>query len=144
MVARPVCGKIGSDIQSIIFLKLRKENLWPVDIWSDYGFLGPSEDDIFDMIEFFYDYVSKPIDLQYHNYNDCGMHYSSFDQKVGRVEFSKEINTILKDYKDGFEITNDAAMTHQFLAPWSVSQRNCKLTLQGCHVWAHSQKVGRI
>ena len=49
-------GLLGTDLQAEFLLALRKPNLWPVqstiDAWT--------EDDLFDVIEYLYDHVSKP------------------------------------------------------------------------------------
>lgn len=48
-------GELGGDIEAMIFVNLRKENLYPVyKNLPDY-----SENDLFDMIEVLYDHCSK-------------------------------------------------------------------------------------
>jgi hypothetical protein len=99
--AGDVDGILGSNVEARIFRSLKKENLWPIlENYKDY-----SEDDVFDMIEFLYDHVSKPIDGTFHSYNQCGWHYESFNRISGRNEFRQEVNTILEDYSDGFILT---------------------------------------
>lgn len=99
--AGDVAGTLGSDIESQMLIRLRKPNLWPIlDRASLY-----SEDDIFDVIEFLYDFVSKPIDGWFHQYNGCGWHYEKFDQVAGQKEFCAEINRLVRDYKDGYELS---------------------------------------
>lgn len=99
--AGDVDGILGSNVEARIFRSLKKENLWPIlENYKDY-----SEDDVFDMIEFLYDHVSKPIDGTYHSYNQCGWHYESFNRISGRNEFRQEVNTIIEDYSDGFILT---------------------------------------
>jgi hypothetical protein len=101
--AGKVSGTLGYDIEAQMLRKLRKANLWPIwDKCLDY-----SEDDLFDIIEFLYDYVSKPIDGYYHSFNDCGWHYQQFNRDAGREEFRFEINSILRDYGDGYELSNE-------------------------------------
>jgi hypothetical protein len=101
--AGEVPGKLGRDIEAQMFRKLRKPNLWPIqDKCLEY-----SEEDLFDVIEFLYDYVSRPVDGYYHDYGDCGWHYKIFDQESGRQEFRAEINEILCDYKDGYELSGE-------------------------------------
>lgn len=52
-----VNGELGGNIDSLIFLYLKKENLWPIhEKLESY-----SEDDLFDMIEFLHDHCSKPL-----------------------------------------------------------------------------------
>jgi len=102
--AGDVPGKLGDDIEAQILRNLRKTNLWPIqDKCSDY-----SEDDLFDVIELLYDWISRPVpqDGDYHSWNQCGWHYSVFDQQAGREEFRQEINEILRDYGSGFELSS--------------------------------------
>lgn len=89
-----VPGTVGADIDGYLFRKLRKENLWPIqNRYTEY-----TEDDLFDIIELLYDHVSKPVDGWYHPYNDCGMHWKTFDRESGQNEFILEINNLLADY----------------------------------------------
>lgn len=93
-------GKLGSNVSAKIFLILRKENLWSIyDKCLDY-----SEEDLFDIIEFIYDYISKPIDGSYHQYDDS-WHYNKFKKELGQQEFKERINEVLRDYKDGYELS---------------------------------------
>jgi hypothetical protein len=98
-----VAGTLGFNIGAMVLRKLRKDNLWTIDArWGQY-----SEEDLFDVIEFLFDYISKPIDGYYHDFNDCGMHYSKFEKQSGQNEYRNEINELLKDYGDGYEISSD-------------------------------------
>lgn len=96
-------GIVGSDIRLYFYKKLKKRNLWPIDqeIAQNYN-----EADIFDVIELLYDVVSKPLDGQYHSWNDCGWHYSTFDKESGQQEFQAEINELLEEYSNGFELSD--------------------------------------
>jgi hypothetical protein len=101
--AGDVPGTLGSDIEAQMLRKLRKPNLWPIhDRYSQY-----SEDDLFDTIEFLYDYVSKPIDGYYHSFSGCGWHYDTFNKDSGRLEYRAEINELLRDYKEGYELSTN-------------------------------------
>jgi hypothetical protein len=98
-----VHGKLGANIPGKVTLHIRKDNLWPIgDKCGEY-----SEDDVFDMIEFLYEHISKPLEGRYHSYGGCGYHYSSFDRDTGRSEFRAAINAFLRDYSDGFELSLD-------------------------------------
>jgi hypothetical protein len=99
--AGEIPGLVGSDIELYFFKKLRKPDIWPIyDKYKNYG-----EDDIFDVIELLYDLISKPLDGNYHSWNDCGWHYDTFNKEEGRKEFRYEINDFLKDYQDGWELS---------------------------------------
>ena len=101
--AGDVPGKLGSDIEAYILRKLRKTGLWPITAnCEDY-----KEEDLFDIIEFLFDQVSKPRTTggYYHSYGDCGWHYKYFDKKSGQDEFRAEINQLLLDYGSGYELS---------------------------------------
>ena len=96
-------GKLGQDIEAKIFRALKKDNLYPFED----KFLGYSEDDLFDVIEFLFDNVSKPINGEYHGWNYCGMHWKEFDKKEGEIVFRNSINEILIDYSDSFQLNQN-------------------------------------
>lgn len=95
-------GSVG-DVALYSFRKLRRKDLFP--IWSRKDDLA--EDEIFDLIEFLYDHVSQPVPSSgnYHSWNQCGYHYSEFIQGTAQEEFRAEINDLLRDYGDGFELS---------------------------------------
>jgi len=98
-----VPGELGSDINSMVFIHLKKDNLYPIE----KNIETYVEDDLFDMLEFLFDHCSKPIDGYFHNYMNCGYHYEEFNDRDGQLHFRSQINPILKDYKNGFEISID-------------------------------------
>jgi hypothetical protein len=101
--AGPIPGKLGEDIEGEIILQVRKSNLWPIgQKIQDY-----TEDDLFDIIEFLYEYISKPVERQYHSWNECGWHCHTFDGRAGREEFREKANRILREYSDGYELSED-------------------------------------
>jgi hypothetical protein len=84
-----------------ILLAIRKRDLWPIRLHSgEY-----SEDDLFDMIEFLFQYVSKPILGDYHSWNNCGWHWSKFDSSEGRIEYCEKVNVVLGHYEHAFELS---------------------------------------
>lgn len=105
--AGKVEGKLGSDIEGFMVRKLRKSGLWPIEFKLRNDLY--SEDDLFDIVEFLYDYVSMPIETEgsYHSYNGCGWHYNEFDAEIGRREFRTEVNELLRDYASGYELSED-------------------------------------
>ena len=97
-----VSGILGENIEAQIYRLLRKDNLWPIkDRIKDY-----EEDDLFDIIEFLYDHVSKPIETEgaYHSWDQCGWHYSKFERDNGKKEFQEKINELLSEYGSGFQM----------------------------------------
>jgi hypothetical protein len=98
-------------IKRFIYRKLRKRNLWPIEERIAEYF----EDDLFDIIELFYDIVSKPRlytkkedILKYvgHPFRDTP-EYLTFNTEEGKNEFRNEVNKALNDYQDGFELSTE-------------------------------------
>lgn len=79
---------------------------FPITEWS---VLDTTEDNLFDVIEFLFDHVSKPGEYGYlttetgFNYED----YITYDEAEGKNEYREQINSILADYKPGFELNED-------------------------------------
>jgi hypothetical protein len=94
-------GTLGIYVEVEVARKLRRDDLWPVrEKYQQY-----TEEDIFDLIEFLFDHVSKPLDGYIHEWSGCGWHYSSFDRDAGKREFLTRMNEILRDYSSGFELS---------------------------------------
>jgi hypothetical protein len=98
-----VAGELGYDLDSVLFIHLKKENLYPIQSKIEHY----SEDDFFDVLEFLHDYCSKPIDGYFHQHNGCGYHYEEFNDKEGQQYFRQNVNPILKDFGKGFEISDE-------------------------------------
>jgi hypothetical protein len=94
-------GILGTDLQAELLLSLRKPDLWPVHERIDWW----DEDDLFDMIEFLFDHISKPTERQLHSYSNCGWHCTKFDQEAGQFEYREKLTRILRAYDSGFELT---------------------------------------
>lgn len=103
-----VPGTLGHNIEGVLLLELRKENLAPISDKIE----GYSEDDLFDIIEFLYEHCSKPVDGDYHSYANCGMHYHTFDMISGRQEFREKVNKILIVYEGGYELSSEGEILH--------------------------------
>ena len=101
-------GKI-KDIELEMLLSIRKNNLWPI---SEYS-ANYSEDDFFDVIEFLFQHISKPIDGTNHSYGDCGMHWDTFNQAEGRREYREKINRIFEQYKNKFVLSEKGEVLHR-------------------------------
>lgn len=81
------------------------KNLWPITVnYREY-----SENELFDMIEFLYDYISEPTGGgRYHSFSNCGWHdYTTFDAISAKKEYQEEINKFLNKYSDGYELNKD-------------------------------------
>ena len=83
--------------------------LFPVDGWLATDL---TEDHVFDALEFLYDHVSKPGELEWkttesnYHYQD----YGGYDQGIGRIEFREKANAFLSDYRSGYELTEEGAV----------------------------------
>ena len=96
-------GYVGGDIGVFVRLTLFRKDLWPLtETYTDY-----SEDDCFTMIEFLYDHVSKPHEKTYHDWNNCGYHYSKFNKQDGREEFRARFALALERYGSGWELSEE-------------------------------------
>lgn len=102
-----VPGLLG-DVELAMRLSIRKKSLWPIHEYSS----GYSEDDFFDIIEFLFQHVSKPMESYYHDYYDCGMHWSNFDKIAGRNEYREKVNTVLSHYVRRFELATTGEILH--------------------------------
>lgn len=98
--AGEVFGKV-KEVDLEILLAVRKKSLWPIEKFSP----GYTEDDLFDIIEFLFHHVSQPIEGSMHNYNGCGMHWETFNKVEGQAVFIEKMNSVLKHYKERFELS---------------------------------------
>ncbi len=103
-----VTGKL-SDVEFTILMTLRKPKLWPIHV----NAAKYEEDDLFDMIEFLFDHVSKPLTGNMHTFNECGMHWETFDKAAGQLEFRKRVNELLALYEHRFELSSDGFILRQ-------------------------------
>jgi hypothetical protein len=98
--AGDVAGEVV-DPELEILLAIHKKGLWPPQEVA----LGYSEEDLFDIIEFLYRHVSKPIDGQMHSYGNCGMHWETFNRADGQERLRAEINRLLANYERAVELS---------------------------------------
>lgn len=105
--AGEIPGKV-KDVELEMLLAIRKKGLWPIPGHAE----NYSEDDLFDVIEFLYQHVSKPIDGTMHSWNECGMHWETFNQAEGRKEIQKSINQVLSHYEKRFELSDNGEILH--------------------------------
>lgn len=113
-------GDLGGEIDAIVFINLRKDNLWPVV----KNLPNYTEDDFFDMLEFLHDHCSKGLNGYHHNWNECGYHYEEFNDLEGQKYFRELLNPILREFQNGFEISekgeililSDAGLSNLFEA----------------------------
>lgn len=103
-----IVGKVP-DVELEMLLTIRKKGLWPVrDSAKRY-----SEDDFFDVLEFLFQHVSKPIDGTPHNWNECGMHWETFNKLQGQALFRAKINAVLEHYAKPFGLAASGELLHK-------------------------------
>jgi hypothetical protein len=95
-----VSGSMGNDPAAFALVRLRRDGLWPPTSSKEY-----SEEELFTIIEFMHDHVSKVVDGYYHSFSDCGMHGNKFDSATERIELRELINPLLRDYADGWTLS---------------------------------------
>ena len=80
--------------------------------WGDL--LRSAEDQLFDLIEYFYRHVSKGLDDEYafHSYSDCGWHYHEFAAAPAQAHFRRRMNRTLVNYRGGFQINEGGQVEH--------------------------------
>ncbi|WP_455822363.1 hypothetical protein [Clostridium butyricum] len=98
-----ILGRWGIDVEIFIYEKTSYEYLWPVD---DY-YENYTEDMLFTMIEFLFDYVSEPVNRWYHEWNNCGWHCDKYNKELGQEKYRKVMNEILMRYKQGYILSED-------------------------------------
>ena len=100
-------GTMGPDPKAYAFLRLRKSGLWPINEQGNY-----SETDLFDLIEFMHDHISKPTKTQYHSI-DRSNHSEDWDRMAGQTEYREVVNTFLCDYRKGYELSVEGHVLEQ-------------------------------
>jgi len=103
-----VDGKVP-DVELEMLLTIRKKGLWPVQVSAKKY----SEDDFFDVLEFLFQHVSKPIDGTHHNWDNCGMHWETFNQVQGQAVFRGKMNAVLEHYAKPFELSAEGEVLHK-------------------------------
>lgn len=117
--AGDVPGSLGSDRAAYFIQTIMREHVWPywgpdysqvpANLYVQEGDLDPvwtewDADTLFDVLEVLHDQVSGPTDGDYHGYNDCGMHWRTFDGPVGRQEYRDRLNQVLRLHDPPYEM----------------------------------------
>ncbi len=98
--AGSIAGRV-KDVELEILLAIRKRELWPIADHADRY----SEDDLFDLLEFLFQHVSKPVDGAYHSWDQCGMHWETFNREDGQNHYRSKMNQVLDHYERAFELS---------------------------------------
>ena len=109
-------GKFKNDsaVEYDIFMKTRKSHLLPIK--SEY--VTYSEDDLFDVIEYLFKYVSLPIESNY-KVHDSGfldkksIIHTKYSAKKGKADFTEKINELLSFYKKPFILSESGEIQNK-------------------------------
>jgi hypothetical protein len=127
-------GRAGSSPEQYALRKTRATSLWPLD----ETLPKMTEDDLFDEIEFLFDYSSEGIDGSHHQFCDCGWHYNGFDRKRGQTFYQAIVNDLLADYGQGHELSEDGEILSVGDEAFAPSSR---ASLPGVHRLNVQQRV---
>lgn len=113
-----ISGTLGTDIKGAILLILKRQNVWPFEA----HYSSWNEAELFDVIEFVFDHVSKPMEegATYHDWGECGWHYIKFDGIAGQELFRKKINLMLEEYEIGYTLSSKGevqTLGNEYLRP---------------------------
>jgi hypothetical protein len=70
-------------------------------------FLSAGQDLLFDVIEVLHDRVARPRDRTFHDFCDCGWHYSDFVLETGRRLYRWQVNQLLDQSALGYRLADD-------------------------------------
>jgi hypothetical protein len=80
------------------------EQIFPIENWDPFDMIT-NEDLIFSTIEFLYDHISKPGELEHFTDNGYNyMDYGDYNTLAGRDEFRSAVNNFLVDYEEGYQL----------------------------------------
>jgi hypothetical protein len=113
--AGEVPGNVGADLRIHFYLATTIR----IEKSIAEFFTTTDEAGLLTLIEFLHDHVAKPEDGtgRYHSFSGCGWHYTSgrFDAEAARGEWRSLVNTFIKFYGDGFELSANGEVVR--LAP---------------------------
>jgi hypothetical protein len=69
--------------------------------------VSANRDLLFDVIEVLHDRVARPRDRTFHDYCDCGWHYSDFGIETGRQLYQWRVNQLLDTTSLGYRLADD-------------------------------------
>ncbi|MFA5364385.1 MAG: hypothetical protein WC325_04295, partial [Candidatus Bathyarchaeia archaeon] len=99
---KAIPGIWGDDPESFIFLKTHLVNVWPIPEKME----NFDEPKLFSVIELLYEYVSESEYKYFHDECQCEHSADSFNFRKGKKRYQQEINTVLKQYKSGYELSD--------------------------------------
>ncbi len=109
-----VDGNLGSNPSAYFMRTIRRKGVWPYWEAAQVGldeWMAPyeawDEDCLFDVVEVLHDLISRPVDGRYHDYAQCGWHYSTFDSAAGQADFRDEMNGVLRLHDPPYEMNDD-------------------------------------
>ena len=126
-------GSEGIDLMVALTLRFggRASSQFPIDDNSSSYEL----EDIFDLIEYFWDHIAKPTVSHYHDWNDCGIHVEKASEKLGKEEWSKEWNFQLSRLEPQYLITSDG------IIEFMPSQESIRQLVNNVKPYGNKEKV---
>lgn len=96
-------GDVSNRAKYLSSISLHQQ-IFPIEEWDLFDMIL-DEELIFSTIEFLFDYISKPGELEYFtengwNYTD----YGDYNTLAGREEFRSAVNSFLDDYEKGYQL----------------------------------------
>lgn len=96
-----VPGLVGRDAKAWFVRTLHRDDVWP------YREKGEKydADALFDVLEALHDLVSEPVRGRFHDFANCGWHYSIFNKVKGQEEFRRLMNPALERFEQPLQMT---------------------------------------
>lgn len=90
--------------------------LWPLapDDWDDSTYYG--------LIEVYHDFVSRPRVRHYHDYSNCGWHYSHFATTTGREIYRWKANDLLRSAGISYQVADSGEDQGRLVAVFDDSR----------------------
>jgi hypothetical protein len=98
-------GNSGTDKIKLETMMKAYNVIWPADhdVYSPIGeYQGPSDGQVFDLIEFSYEHVSEPSADSFHSF--FGHSHYSYDGKSGQQKFEQEVNRLFERNAIAFQL----------------------------------------
>lgn len=74
---------------------------WPISMDAP-----PATDQILDIVEFFYRFIAKPTESNFHSYSGCGgYHPTKYDIRQGRYDYTVKVNALLTRFNHPYKLS---------------------------------------
>lgn len=100
-------GKAGMKLEPMIVIRFGSARKLTPTSENIQNFSG---DDVFDLVEFLYDYIAKPTSIYQHNWNGCGLHVLKASVEQGQADWTAEWNLVLARLDPPYRLTNEGTI----------------------------------